>query len=107
MKHFLFLLFLVKHLLVADTKPNILFIAADDLSCALGCYGDPIAQTPHLDRLAATGVTFLNAYNQLPCATDPGVRYDRATLQTRLKSMISTGISGTRFPMQSPYLSNL
>ena len=66
MKHFFLLLFLVSHLLAAATKPNILFIAADDLSCALGCYGDPIAQTPHLDRLAATGVTFLNAYNQLP-----------------------------------------
>ena len=47
-------------------KPNDLFIAADDLSCALGCYGDPIAKTPHLDRLAATGTCFLNAYNQLP-----------------------------------------
>ena len=47
-------------------KPNVLFIAADDLSCALGCYGDPIAKTPHLDRLAATGTSFLNAYNQLP-----------------------------------------
>ena len=47
-------------------KPNVLFIAADDLSCALGCYGDPIAKTPHLDRLAATGTCFLNAYNQLP-----------------------------------------
>jgi len=66
MKHSFLLLFLVCHLLAAATKPNILFIAADDLSCALGCYGDPIAQTPHLDRLAATGVTFLNAYNQLP-----------------------------------------
>ena len=66
MKHSFFLLFLISHLLTADTKPNILFIAADDLSCALGCYGDPIAKTPHLDRLAATGTCFLNAYNQLP-----------------------------------------
>ena len=47
-------------------KPNVLFIAADDLSCALGCYGDPVAKTPHLDRLAASGVCFLKAYNQLP-----------------------------------------
>ena len=43
-----------------------LFIAVDDLSCALGCYGDPLAKTPNIDRLAASGVCFLNAYNQLP-----------------------------------------
>ncbi|MEL6108061.1 MAG: sulfatase [Planctomycetota bacterium] len=46
--------------------PNVLFIAVDDLSCALGCYGDPMAKTPNIDRLAASGVCFLNAYNQLP-----------------------------------------
>ncbi len=47
-------------------KPNVLMIAVDDLACTLGCYGDPLAKTPHLDRLAASGVCFLNAYNQLP-----------------------------------------
>ena len=61
-------------------KQNILFIAADDLSCALGCYGDPIAQTPHLDRLAATGVCFLNAYNQLPLCNPT-----RASVMTGLR----------------------
>ena len=80
MKHSFLLLFLVSHLLAAATKPNILFIAADDLSCALGCYGDPIAQTPHLDRLAATGVTFLNAYNQLPLCNPT-----RASVMTGLR----------------------
>lgn len=80
MKHSFLLLFLVSHLLAAATKPNILFIAADDLSCALGCYGDPIAQTPHLDRLAATSVTFLNAYNQLPLCNPT-----RASVMTGLR----------------------
>ena len=80
MKHSFFLLFLISHLLTADTKPNILFIAADDLSCALGCYGDPIAKTPHLDRLAATGTCFLNAYNQLPLCNPT-----RASVMTGLR----------------------
>jgi len=80
MKHSFLLLFLVSHLLAAATKPNILFIATDDLSCALGCYGDPIAQTPHLDRLATTGVTFLNAYNQLPLCNPT-----RASVMTGLR----------------------
>ena len=80
MKHSFFLLFLVSPLLTADTKANILFIAADDLSCALGCYGDPIAKTPHLDRLAATGTCFLNAYNQLPLCNPT-----RASVMTGLR----------------------
>ena len=63
-----------------NAKPNVLFIAADDLSCALGCYGDPIAKTPHLDRLAATGTCFLNAYNQLPLCNPT-----RASVMTGLR----------------------
>jgi iduronate 2-sulfatase len=47
-------------------KPNVLFIAIDDLSHALGCYGDPAARTPHMDRLASSGVRFDRAYNQIP-----------------------------------------
>ncbi|MEO7412456.1 MAG: sulfatase [Opitutaceae bacterium] len=50
----------------AAEKPNVLFIAVDDLAAAIGCYGDAIAKTPHLDRLAASGVRFDRAYNQLP-----------------------------------------
>ncbi len=68
-------------LLWADpNKPNVLFIAADDLSCALGCYGDPVAKTPHLDRLAASGVCFLKAYNQLPLCNPT-----RASVMTGLR----------------------
>ena len=51
---------------VSEDKPNILFISVDDLAASLGCYGDLIAKTPHIDRLAATGVRFDRAYNQLP-----------------------------------------
>ena len=71
---------LLFHLYGFAEKPNVLFIAADDLSCALGCYGDPIAKTPHLDRLAANGVCFLKAYNQLPLCNPT-----RASVMTGLR----------------------
>ena len=48
----------------APTRPNVLFISVDDLRPALGCYGDPLARTPHIDRLAAGGRVFLAAYCQ-------------------------------------------
>ncbi len=45
-----------------DRRPNILFIVSEDNGPELGCYGDPYARTPHLDRLAAQGVRFENAF---------------------------------------------
>ncbi len=41
-------------------KPNVLFIAIDDLVPTLGCYGDTTAITPKIDALAGQGMTFLN-----------------------------------------------
>ncbi|MEO0416332.1 MAG: sulfatase, partial [Verrucomicrobiota bacterium] len=62
---------------IAADKPNILFIAIDDLRPELGCYGSKVAKTPHMDKLAADGLLFNRAYcNQPICSPS------RASLMT-------------------------
>ena len=41
---------------------NVVIIVADDLGLQLGCYGDPVAKTPGIDRLAAEGTRFTRAF---------------------------------------------
>lgn len=46
-----------------ERRPNIIFILADDMGyCDLSCYGNKYIQTPNIDRLAATGTSFTQAY---------------------------------------------
>ena len=48
-------------------RPNILFIAVDDLNDWIGCLnGHPQAKTPNIDRLAKRGVLFTNAHCAAP-----------------------------------------
>ncbi len=48
--------------LYAQVKRNVLFIAVDDLRPEIGCYGNRVVKTPHMDRLAARGLVFDRAY---------------------------------------------
>ena len=63
--------------LQAADKPNILFIAVDDLRPELGCYGSDIAVSPNLDALAEDGLLFRRAYCQQAIC-----RPSRASLMT-------------------------
>ncbi|MFK7821892.1 MAG: sulfatase [Planctomycetaceae bacterium] len=55
--------------LVAADRPNILWISCEDISPNLGCYGDPHASTPNLDKLATEGARFTRAFTHAPvCA---------------------------------------
>ncbi len=66
-------------------KPNVLFIAIDDLNDWVGCLGGhPDVKTPHLDRLAKRGVLFTRAY----CAA-PACNPSRAALMTGIRPATS------------------
>src|ERR1043166_8730770 len=73
----------------SERRPNVLFIAIDDLNDWVGCLGGhPQARTPNMDRLAARGTLFLNAHVQAPLCNP-----SRASLLTGLRPS-TTGIYG-------------
>ena len=82
-RHFVFgfcLLVSCATALGADRRPNVLFIAVDDLRPQLGCYGVKQMRTPNIDRLAAQGTVFERAYCMVPtCGAS------RASLMTGIR----------------------
>jgi arylsulfatase A-like enzyme len=55
----------------ATTRPNVLFIAVDDLRPEFGAYGATYVKSPNLDRLAKSGITFDHAYCQQAVCSPP------------------------------------
>lgn len=49
-----------------NKRPNILFIAVDDLRTELGAYGNPLVKSPNMDALAKSGSIFTHHYVQVP-----------------------------------------
>jgi len=52
----------------AEDRPNILWLTSEDNTTLLGCYGDPLAHTPTLDKLAREGVLYERCFAQPVCA---------------------------------------
>lgn len=48
-----------------DSRPNIICIVTEDISPFLGCYGDKVAHTPHIDSLAAAGIRYAGMYTTI------------------------------------------
>ncbi|MFZ9746331.1 MAG: sulfatase [Opitutaceae bacterium] len=64
---------------VAQPRPNILLLVSEDNGPELGCYGDPSARTPRLDRLASEGIRFNRAF-----VAQAGCSQSRASFLTGL-----------------------
>lgn len=93
-------------------RPNVLFIAVDDLKPTLGCYGDQLANTPNIDKLAESGTVFLNNHcQQAVCGPSrvsimTGMRPDHTQvwdLRTRMRDMNPEILSMPQYFKQQGY----
>ncbi len=86
----------------AERQPNIVFILADDLGWnGLGCYGNQLMATPHIDRLAGEGMKFTDAYVLSQCLPTRAALFSgQYGARTRLTSVETA--SPEYAPMISP-----
>ncbi len=82
-------------------SPNVIFILADQLRAdCVGCYGNDVIRTPHIDALAATGSRFSQTFAQHPqCAPS------RAALMTGRYAHVNGAVSNHRVEVLSPRVS--
>ena len=98
-------LFLTLILLASATgaeRPNILFIAIDDLRPELGCYGAPQVKTPNIDKLAASAMRFDRAYCQVPICMG-----SRASLMTGILPTSKRFVGDCRMDVDVPTAATL
>ena len=81
----------------AASRPNVLFIAVDDLRPELGCYGSAHIHSPNIDALAASGRMFFRAYCQQAVCNS-----SRTSLMTGLRPD-SVGVTGNHSHFRSSH----
>ena len=100
MKCLLVLIFLCATLLGnASISPNIVWIVIEDASPHIGCYGETLIKTPHIDRMARDGIRCSNAYVTSPVCSSSRSAMISGMYQTTLgvhnhRSQISSGKGG-------------
>jgi len=65
-------------------RPNILWLIAEDSCPDLGCYGNSLVHTPNLDRLAAQGTLYTNAFSTAPVCSASRSAFNTGMYQTRI-----------------------
>lgn len=78
------LLIATKSLADEYQQPNILWIMAEDMSPDLGCYGNNVVTTPHIDGLAAKGMKFTNVFTTAPACSPSRTSLATGVYQTTL-----------------------
>jgi arylsulfatase A-like enzyme len=102
----------------ASSRPNIIFILADDLGWGdLSCYGRPDYKTPNLDKLAAGGMRFTNAYSAAPVCTPTRIGFHTGRYPARLpigleeplkeRKQIGEAVNTLGIPVSHPTVSSL
>ncbi len=94
-RRFLFVLMLATGALISTARPaatprapNVLWITSEDHGPHMGCYGDPYATTPNVDRLAARGMIYTHAWSNAPVC---------APARTTITWLISLRSAGAEF----------
>ena len=81
----------------AGDRPNVLWLIGDDLGCELGCYGDRVARTPNIDRVAGEGVRFTQFHTTAPVCSASRSGFNVGLYQT------TTGTHNHRSHRQDTY----
>ena len=86
-------------------RPNILWITAEDMSATLGCYGDPYATTPNIDRLAEESCRYTHAFATSPVCSPSRSCLINGCIATRtgthsMRSLFPLPESMTGFPTE-------